>query len=400
MMPLVEYFKKGAKKDSRALGVEIEHFVLDKKTGHPMPYDEISKLLMSLRPFYDEAYFEEGHVIALESDTTLLTLEPGCQLELSFRYTDDLEQIKLWYGEAMKPILKYLDDHGYEIVYSGGLPTVSVDEVERIMKKRYELMEKWFKKSGERGHEMMKGTAAVHVSIDYTDEADFVRKYAMANYLHLLFSFLTSNTLYYEGTKNKDVFLRDSIWEHTDPQRTGYMPKALSPEMSFEAYADWVENVPLIVIRDGEQMTSANNKTCKEVAEQYGWSDEMIAHYLSMVFPFVRVKQFIEIRSADCMPLEWVIAYCALIKGLFYNQGNVRYYTDKAKDCTIDQLHTYKTQIEEKQWDAPVYGSVLQDVLREMIARAKQGLCPQEQEYLMKFERLVNMRHHIFEESK
>lgn len=400
MMPLTEYFKKGAKKDSHALGVEIEHFVLDRQTGQPMPYEEISKLLMGLRPFYDEAYFEEGHVIALESHTTLLTLEPGCQLELSFRYTDDLKQIKVWYEEAMKPILAYLDERDYEIVYSGGLPTVNVDDVERIMKKRYELMEKWFRKSGERGHEMMKGTAAVHVSIDYENETDFVKKYAMANYLHLLFSFLTSNTPYYEGKKNADIFLRDSIWEHTDPRRTGYMPSALSEDMNFEAYANWVENVPLIVIRDGDVITSAGEQTCKEVAQQYGWSEEMIAHYLSMVFPFVRLKRFIEIRSADCMPLEWMIAYCALIKGLFYDKDNVEYYAGRAKHCTIDELHAYKALIEEKQWDAPVYGSSLQNALLEMIDRAKRGLSKQEQEYLVKFDRLVNDRHHIFEESK
>lgn len=170
--------------------------------------------------------------------------------------------------------------------------------------------------------------------------------------------------------------------------------------MSFEAYANWVENVPLIVIRDGDVITSAGEQTCKEMARQYGWSEEMIAHYLSMVFPFVRLKRFIEIRSADCMPLEWMIAYCALIKGLFYDKDNVEYYAGRAKHCTIDELHAYKALIEEKQWDAPVYGSSLQNVLLEMIDRAKRGLSKEEQEHLVKFERLVNDRHHIFEESK
>ena len=54
-------------------------------------------------------------------------------------------------------------------MYSGGLPTVAANQVQRIDKKRYEFMEQYFLKSGTRGLEMMKATAAVHVSIDYAD---------------------------------------------------------------------------------------------------------------------------------------------------------------------------------------------------------------------------------------
>ena len=53
MTPLIEYFQKGASKDSRALGVEIEHFVLNETTGKPMPYDEIAQLLEFLEQLRD-----------------------------------------------------------------------------------------------------------------------------------------------------------------------------------------------------------------------------------------------------------------------------------------------------------------------------------------------------------
>ena len=63
---------------------------------------------------------------------------------------------------------------------------------------------------------MMKATAAVHVSIDYADEKDFVKKYRMANILHPIFAFLCSNTKNYAGKENHDILLRDDIWQHTD----------------------------------------------------------------------------------------------------------------------------------------------------------------------------------------
>ncbi|WP_290140143.1 glutamate-cysteine ligase family protein [uncultured Dubosiella sp.] len=399
MTPLIEYFQKGASKDSRALGVEIEHFVLNETTGKPMPYDEIAQLLEFLEPIYDKAYYEEGRLIALESKTTLITLEPGCQLELSFRYTPSLDQIRDWYEEAMEPIFAFVNERGYRIAYSGGLPTIPVADVPRILKKRYELMEKWFETTGTRGREMMKGTAAVHVSIDYGDETDFVKKYAMANYLHLMLSFLTSNTPMYEGKPNADVFLRDSIWEHTDSRRSGYMPKALDADFGFAAYADWVEQMPLVVMNDGVRITDAGQRTCMQVAETYGWDETVIAHYLSMVFPFVRLKRFIEIRSADCMPLAWTLSYCALIKGLFYDEDNVAFYSGKASACTIDTLHAYKRCIERDQWDAKVYGDTLAGALGVLLKRAARGLDAKERAYLTRFERLVAERRHIFEES-
>ena len=57
-----------------------------------------------------------------------------------------------------------------------------------------------------RGLEMMKATAAVHVSIDYADEKDFVKKYRMANILHPIFAFLCSNTKNYAGKENHDIY--------------------------------------------------------------------------------------------------------------------------------------------------------------------------------------------------
>ena len=133
-----------------------------------------------------------------------------------------------------------------------------------------------------------------------------------------------------------------------------------------------------------------------QVAETYGWNETVIAHYLSMVFPFVRLKRFIEIRSADCMPLAWTLSYCALIKGLFYDKDNVVFYSGKASACTIDTLHAYKRCIERDQWDAKVYGDTLAGALGTLLERAARGLDAKERAYLTRFERLVAERRHIF----
>lgn len=398
MYKLVEYFKRAEKKkQTHSLGLEVEHFILNKETKRPMEYEDISKLLDHLSEFYPDKFYEEDRLIALESDEVLITLEPGCQLEVSLAYMSDLERIKSIYISTIKVINAYLDKVGYEIVYSGGLSSIDASNVTRIDKKRYELMETYFKTSGTRGHEMMKASAAVHVSIDYVDEADFIKKYRMANILHPIFAFLCSNTKYYAGKLNKDILLRDSIWANTDPARCGIIPSLFKKDFGYASYVEWLENIPLILMYDGKNFTSTNDKKLKKVASEYGWSDDYIAHYLSMSFLDIRLKRFIEIRSADSMPIDYTIAYCALIKGLFYKNDNLEKYSTLAD--SIGSILKIKDEIRRNDWNAEVFDKSISDFCLELLEDSKQGLNQNEWNDLKPLEKLVKNKTHVFKEN-
>ena len=48
-----------------------------------------------------------------------------------------------------------------------------------------------------------------------------------------------------------------------------------------------------------------------------------IEHLLSMFWPDVRLKRFVEIRPADALPICAVAGYAALIKGIFYSSESL-----------------------------------------------------------------------------
>lgn len=394
MDSVIEFIKKGEKhQQTEEIGLEIEHFVLHKETGNPMPYEIISELMESLSPMYPVSVYEQGHRISLENESTLITLEPGCQLEMSFRYTSDLDWLEEKYEEAIAPVRRFVEEKGYRLVYSGGIPTVSVDRIQRIEKERYHLMEEYFKTSGTRGLEMMKGTAAVHVSIDYAQEEDFVRKVRAANILHPIFMFLSFDTPVYAGKKNEDVLLRDSIWHHTDQQRCRIIPDLFEEGFGYASYVNYVMETPMILMHENDEFISVGNKTGREVAEQYGLSEDAISHYFSMVFPDIRVKQFIEIRSADCMPIEDALAYCALIKGLMYKKENV----DQILSLTasIQDIETAKQNIRKDKWDAKVYHHSMQELCMNLIQMARSGLDQDESKRLDRWEQRIKERRFI-----
>ena len=400
MMPLTNYFLQGQKFcQTGCIGLEVEHFILNKTTREPLPWQglfSVSSLMVQLSKHFDIKYYEQENLIGLENHWVLITLEPGCQLEISLTCMQNLEKIRTIYTDTVVLIQYYLDTMGYELVYSGGLPSVKSTDVKRIPKKRYEYMENWFHHTGTRGLEMMKATAAVHVSIDYRDEQDFIKKYKMANILHPIFSFITSNTLYYEGQKNKDVLLRDSIWHHTDPERCGVVPFLFEKDFGFDKMSKWLENLPLILMHDKNQFISTRNKTMKEVAKQYGYSQKSMEHYLSMVFLDVRLKRYIEIRSADSMPIEYTQSYCALIKGLFYQPDVVDLYSSITS--SIESIECAKKNLRKNNWKASVYNYNLVDFVQCLFQKAKQGLPKEEQSMLRPLETLIYKKSHISQE--
>ncbi|WP_305178863.1 glutamate-cysteine ligase family protein, partial [Faecalibaculum rodentium] len=377
------------------VGVEVEHFLLDHVSGHPLTASQVEDMLEVLRPDYDQAFYEDGRLIALQDAHTLITLEPGSQFEVSFLYTRDMDQLKAWYDQAMAPVMKLVETQGADVVWSGGLPTVPADEVRRIDKHRYEYMEAWFARTGNRGREMMKATASVHVSIDYADEADFVRKVRAANILHPLLAFLMSNTPDYAGQDNPDILLRDSIWSDTDPARTGIPDGLFDEGFGYQGYADWLEQIPVILMADGGTYVPEPDLTVGQTGEKYGWNKAHIQHLLSMAFPDVRVKNFIEIRSADSVKPPYITAYAALIRALFYSRETVDWVLSLAQSA--DEIQAAKAALRKDDWNAGIYGQPVTAVLDELDSRARQTMTSADARHYAPLHEKIMARKHMFE---
>ena len=395
MTPIAEYIQSGETPQTGSVGVEVEHFLLDHVSGHPLTASQVEDMLEVLRPDYDQAFYEDGRLIALQDAHTLITLEPGSQFEVSFLYTRDMDQLRAWYDQAMAPVMKLVERQGADVVWSGGLPTVPADEVRRIDKHRYEYMEAWFARTGNRGREMMKATASVHVSIDYADEADFVRKVRAANILHPLLAFLMSNTPDYAGQDNPDILLRDSIWSDTDPARTGIPDGLFDEGFGYQGYADWLEQIPVILMVDGETYVPEPDLTVGQTGEKYGWNKAHIQHLLSMAFPDVRVKNFIEIRSADSVKPPYITAYAALIRALFYSRETVDWVLSLAQSA--DEIQAAKAALRKDDWNAGIYGQPVTAVLDELDSRARQAMTSADARHYAPLHEKIMARKHMFE---
>lgn len=184
-------------------------------------------------------------------------------------------------------------------------------------------MDDYFRSLGTHGERMMRGSASTQVSVDYADETDAVRKMRVAQALAVVFASLTDNVSSFEAGRPEPLS-HIALWRDVDDARCGCVPGLFGKGFGFASYAKWLLGVcPIFVTRPSLadlQGPALRGVAGLDAAQAYGdalMGAADIEHLLSMVWPDVRLKRFVEIRPADALPERSMAAYAALIKGLF-----------------------------------------------------------------------------------
>lgn len=237
----------------------------------------------------------------------------------------------------------------------GYQPYAKAAELPLIPKRRYEYMDAYFKHTETMGIRMMRGSASTQVSIDYLNEQDFVKKFQLAQMLSPVLALLTENTAVIDGIPVKKHIPRTEIWNHVDKKRCGIVPGSMSEEFSFYTYAEYVYHVPLIFARDHGIIMPTGEWSAAEYYRGRLMTEEEIEHMLSMVFPDVRLKNYIEIRMADSLPKEEAFAYTALIRDIFYG-GNISKIRRYLGNPTEEEIAQAKENIISYGEEGMVYG--------------------------------------------
>lgn len=320
---LAAYFQSGEKTNCIRTGVEIEHFVVG-EDGNSMSYEGMAEFLEAFAEETDRKYFVEGKLLGLWGKEFSLSLEPAAQLEISIEPEETIAEIEAVYKRFRNRAEEWFSGRGYRLVNAGYHPYKKAEELSLIPKKRYEFMNRYFETSGKFGKHMMRATASAQVSIDFESEKDFVEKYRLACILSPIFAFLTDNSPVFEGKERKNSMVRTMIWMNTDNVRCGIFPGTFSEDFGYRKYAEYLYANPPILIMDGEgRAVFTGEKTLREIYAGKEMSKAEMEHAMSMFFPDVRLKNYIEIRVADSMELPQVLSYTALIKACFYNR-NIR----------------------------------------------------------------------------
>ncbi len=385
---ICSYFTAGIN-DNKKLGMELEHFICD-ADGKLASYDTVCDLMRKAEgPSEGTLYLEHGYIFGLQCKNYAITLEPAGQLEISMDPMDSIKEIENIYLDFCKVWNPILEESGYHFETKGVYPLVEngemdPEELPLIPKKRYEYMDRYFKKTGGHGTYMMRATASTQISIDYSSEEDAMKKMSMLQIISPFLSLFMENQ---SGLGRKKGFenhlLRTQIWNDVDPDRCGFFPGSLHRKYKFQDYASYIYEKPMIFLKTPGQELEVGEKSAKDICgeEEITFTD----HMLSMFFPNVRLKKYVELRVADSVPIDRALGYAALVKGLMYGESSLDILKVIFQDITdISQIKEAEAAIMKDGYYATAYGEPVLDQMYMLYEFAMMALEPEEQEYLKK----------------
>lgn len=329
---IIEYFKNGYKKKF-SIGVENEKFLFDINSKSRANYKQVKNVLDFLKKFGWKEISEDNNLIGLNNNKQSITLEPGNQIELSGGLCENVHQVC---AESFK-FQKQLDEAcaylGLETLSIGYDPITALQNSPNNPKKRYKVMTKEMPKKGKLSLEMMYQTCGTQINLDYSSEEDFTKKFKIISFLTPLTVALFSNSAVKQGDPTGYLSYRTKVWQNTS--RAG-LPDFFLDEVTFEKYADFVLNFPLLFYYKNNEYNFPMGKTYKDLVSHEEANSENLELHLSTIFTELRLKKYIELRSLDACEWDCHCAGPAFFTGLLY--GNLDETFEVIKDWNKDEI--------------------------------------------------------------
>lgn len=394
---LVGVLERGDKDPAgKKIGFELERILID-RAGATVPFTGehgVGALLEELARTRseDEHVLIDGHLLGLsyrvetatEPVAVSVSLEPAAQIEISAGPAHSVqalyEAVCAFDAEVERACAAIgLDARLVPVGYN---PVVASPlDLKLIPKERYHDMDAYLSRRGRYARDMMRCTASTQVSLDYEDEADCARIYRLATLLGPVFAFLFDNAPVFRGKPSAGM-ARSRIWHHVDVDRCGIVPGALEG-LSFEDYILWVSNVKPILFTDAHHVTVATgDRYSRDIMSERPLAASELMHLLSMVFPNVRLKGFVELREMDSLPPRLAAACTSFTGALFYDKCLKAKLADRLaarlphgfegvdeNDAVVARLH-----LEEQGWDAKVYGMPIAELVDALVDIAHENV--------------------------
>ncbi|MFG1183080.1 glutamate--cysteine ligase [Xanthobacter aminoxidans] len=385
---LVAWMEEGAKPErSFRIGTEHEKIPFTMGRHEPVPYEGpkgIRKLLEGMRSLLGWEPIMEGETIIGLADVTgggAISLEPGGQFELSGAPLRTIHETCSELNAHLAQVREVATPLGIGFLAIGMSPKWSRSETPVMPKGRYKIMSNYMPKVGTLGLDMMFRTCTVQVNLDFSSEADMVKKMRVGLALQPVATALFANSPFTEGKPNGFLSFRSEIWRDTDNARSGMLPFAFEEGFGFERYVDYALDVPMYFVKRGDHYIDVAGSSFRDLlagrnpllpGETATLSDWI--NHLSTIFPEVRLKRFLEMRGADAGPSINLCALPAFWVGLLYDQQSLDAAWDLVKDWTAEERQTLRDDVPRLALKAEIRGRALRDVAKEVLKLSQAGL--------------------------
>src|SRR6516225_7595374 len=385
---LVHWLAQGVKPKSQfRIGTEHEKFAFTLVGHDPAPYDGprgIRALLEGMQHLLGwEPILEGPNTIGLFDVTGggAISLEPGGQFELSGAQLETVHQTSSELMAHLAQVREVALPLRIGFLGIGMTPSWSRSAMPRMPKGRYKIMTAYMPKVGTLGLDMMYRTCTVQTNLDFSSEADMVKKLRVSLALQPVATALFANSPFTEGKPNGFLSFRSQIWTDTDKARSGMLPWAFEDGMGFERWVDYAIDVPMYFIKRGEKYIDVAGKSFRDFfagkladlpRERPTISDW--ANHLSTIFPEVRLKRYLEMRGADGGPWRRLPSLAAYWVGLLYDDEALDACWDMVKGWGAAERQKLRDEVPRRGFSAEIGNTNVFILAQQTLRLAARGL--------------------------
>lgn len=372
-------------------GLEYERLPISMVTGKAVDYFSEFGICNFLRAFAKSENWDyitdDYNIIGLKQGHDTITLEPGCQLELSIKPEATIKALEAKVNSLDKLMAPLLDKMGITLLGYGVSPISTHKMINLIPKRRYALMAKYL--WGILSDVMMRETAGIQACFDFENEEDAMRKFKIANKLTPFVTAMFANSPIRGGVDTGYKSFRALSWLNTDNERCGFVNK-LQDDFSFEQYIDYIMETPVIFVnRDGVPVDVNGKINFKEFMLS-GWDglEPELEDYLlqaNLCFPEVRLRNFVEIRNQDCGSKMTPYSILALYKGIMYSNTAMDEIEELFKPYSYHDFSELRYNVPKNALDARINRHSIKEIVKEILYISEKSLIEQdcgEEKYL------------------
>ncbi len=292
------------------IGAELELLAFDAVTLRPAPVASTDGRACSLDVVREVArrlgWCEHQSDKGVPRFTTLgagsLTFEPGGQLEYASAVHGSVHAVVRELNEVDCVLRDAAQTSGITLLACGVDPWNGPAQAPlQVDAPRYRRMADYFEAIGPAGARMMRQTASLQLNVGGVSVID---RWRVANAMSPLIVALCANSARYAGADTRCASYRADTWRAVDPRRTGLFAGD-DPVREYTAFA---LDAPAFLADDA--------------AAKYGELPEAsvspasFATHLTTLFPEVRPRGYLELRSADAIDALLRAAALSLVVGI------------------------------------------------------------------------------------
>jgi glutamate--cysteine ligase len=310
-----------------------------------------------------------------------ISLEPGGQFELSGAQFETVHQTSREIMAHLAQVREVAKPLHIGFLGIGMTPSWTRADMPIMPKGRYKIMTAYMPKVGKLGLDMMYRTCTVQTNLDFSSEADMVKKLRVSLALQPMATALFANSPFTEGKPNGFLSFRSEIWRDTDNDRSGMLPWAFEPGMGFERWVDYALDVPMYFVKHGDEYVDVAGQSFRDLLagklpSMHGVRATISdwANHLSSIFPEVRLKRYLEMRGADSGTLPNLLALPAFWVGILYDDASLDAAWDLVKDWSAEERQKLRDDVPKLGLAAKLRGRSVRELAVEVLKFVRAGL--------------------------